>query len=130
MPVVRNMGMADVVGEPAYVDAGPIMAGVAGIKTDAEGAAYWRENAPKLAKQQADYQALKDAVIARRKAIAEAGKPEVTYAMVMDKMLAAKNRDALDVAADWINAIEDGIQKSELTAKYEELQRTMEESQS
>lgn len=113
-----------------YLDPAPIMAGVAGIKTDAEGAAYWRENAPKLAKQQADYQALKDAVIARRKAIAEAGKPEVTYAMVMDKMLAAKNRDALDVAADWINAIEDGIQKSELTAKYEELQRTMEESQS
>ncbi|MCC7184585.1 MAG: phage recombination protein Bet [Rhodocyclaceae bacterium] len=119
-----------------YLDPAPIMAGVANIKTDDEGAKYWKDNAPKLAKQPADYAALKDAVIARRLAIKNEVKPDnnappvVTYASVMDKLLAAKNRDALDVAADWINAIEDGIQKSELTAKYEELQRTMEESQS
>lgn len=124
-----------------YLDPAPIMAGIAKIKTDADGAAYWKEHAPKLAKQQADYQAFKDAVIARRKAIADAEKPaakpapqdgpgEVTFAMVMDKMLAAKNLDALYVAADWINAIEDATQKAELSTKFDELQRTMEESQS
>lgn len=124
-----------------YLDPAPIMAGVAGIQTDSEGLRYWQVNAPKLAKQQADYQALKDAVIDRRKAIADAAKKpeepkkadapgEITFATVMDKMLAAKSQDALNVAADWINAIDDAVQKDELAVKYEELSKQFDEAQS
>lgn len=49
------------------------------------------------------------------------GRPSVTYASVMDRMLAAKNRDALDVACDWVGEVGDPQQRIELTAKYEEL---------
>lgn len=125
-----------------YLDPAPIMAGVAGIKTDEEGAKYWKENAHKLTKQQADYQAFKDAVIAKRKAIADAARPAgtsdhpttnpdpvVTYATVMDMMVKAKNLDALGVAADWIGEVNDEQQRQELSAKYEEFKTEMEASQ-
>lgn len=135
----RDMGPAEVVGHDR-IDIEPILAGVASIKTDDAAATFWKEHAPKFAKQQSDYQRLKDAVIARRLAIKDANtvenKPatdapgEITFAVVMDKMLAAKNLDALYVAADWISAVDDSVQQDELTAKFEELQRTMEESQS
>lgn len=135
----RDMGPAEVV-EEDRVDVEPVIKMVASLKTDEAAATFWRENAPKFAKQQGDYQRLKDAVIARRLAIKEANtvenKPasdapgEITFAIVMDKMLAAKNPDALAVAADWINAIDDAAQKAELNTKFDELQRTMEESQS
>ncbi len=49
------------------------------------------------------------------------GRPTVTYAIVMDKLLAAKNRDALDVAGDWIGEVADPEQRRELGAKYDEL---------
>lgn len=49
----------------------------------------------------------------------EAGsdRPEVTYAFVADKINAAKDRDALDIAADWINSLPED-QRGELTALY------------
>jgi len=51
--------------------------------------------------------------------------PKVTYATVMDKLLKAKNLDALDVAADWIGEVADPEQRVELSAKYEELKGGM-----
>lgn len=139
MDMPRDMGPADVVG-PDALDVEPVIKEVAALKTDEAAAKFWKDNAPKFAKQQRDYQRLKDAVIARRLAIKDANtvenKPatdapgEITFATVMDKMLAAKNLDALYVAADWISAVDDSVQQAELTAKFEELQKTMEESQS
>lgn len=49
------------------------------------------------------------------------GRPTVTYASVMDRMLKAKNRDGLDIAADWIGEVAAPEQRAELTGKYEEL---------
>jgi len=46
---------------------------------------------------------------------------EVTFAKVMDMLVKAKNRDALDVAADWIGEVKDEEQRKELSAKYDEL---------
>jgi hypothetical protein len=51
--------------------------------------------------------------------------PTVTYAVVMDKLVKAKNLDALDVAADWIGEVADPTQRAELSAKYEELKKWM-----
>lgn len=55
-------------------------------------------------------------------ATADQAQPAVTYAGVMDKLLAAKNLDALFVAADWIGEVENEIHRAELTEKFEELQ--------
>lgn len=89
--------------------------------------------------------AFKKAVLARRTAIKEASatdvKPksektapvgtstaaetnppvEITFAKVMDMLVKAKNRDALDVAADWIGEVSDPKQRKELSDKYDEL---------
>lgn len=89
--------------------------------------------------------AFKKAVLARRTAIKEASATDVqpkgekaapagtstspdtnppvkvTFAKVMDMLVKAKNRDALDVAADWIGEVEDEEQRKELSAKYDEL---------
>ncbi len=46
---------------------------------------------------------------------------EITFAKVMDMLVKAKNRDALDVAADWIGEVKDPEQRKELTAKYDQL---------
>lgn len=110
-----------------WMDPTPLLAGVDALKTDDEAAAYWKTNAPKLAKQQADYQTLKDAVIAKRLALKTkpSGAPVVTFAAVMQKMVDAKNEDALSVAADWIGEIADEAQRAELSAKYETLSQTM-----
>ena len=51
----------------------------------------------------------------------DASAPKVTYAVVMEKLIKAKNLDALDVAADWIGEVPDAEQRAELSAKYEEL---------
>jgi hypothetical protein len=52
--------------------------------------------------------------------------PIVTYAAVMEKLIKAKNQDALDVAADWIGEVADPAQRSELSTKYEEFKAKME----
>jgi phage recombination protein Bet len=89
--------------------------------------------------------AFKKAVLARRTAIKEASATDVqpkgekaapagtstapdtnppiemTFAKVMDMLVKAKNRDALDVAADWIGEVNDPEQRKELSAKYDEL---------
>lgn len=56
---------------------------------------------------------------------ASSEKVEVTYASVMDKLLKAKNIDALAVAADWIGEVDDPAQRAELTAKYQQLEAEM-----
>jgi|SRR6185312_8977855 len=110
-----------------YQDPAPIIAAVQSLNTDPEAAAYWKAKAVLFAHQPADYQALKEAVIARRRALAEAPKPlpeerpTVTFASVMDRMLKASNLDALFVAADWISEIADPQQKAELQTKFDEL---------
>jgi phage recombination protein Bet len=127
-----------------WLDPKPILDGVAFIKDDAQGAAYWKQWSIKLVNQKGDYQALKDAVIAKRKALAEALKaaakpeakpegtspdtnpaPKVTFASVMENMTKAKNEDALAVAADWIGEVADPEQRKELSAKYDELLAAM-----
>lgn len=110
-----------------WLDPTPLLAGVDALKTDDEAAAYWKANAPKLAKQQADYQALKDAVIAKRLALKEkpSEAPVVTFATVMQKLVDAKNEDALNIAADWIGEIDDEVQRAELSVKYDSLLAAM-----
>lgn len=139
-----------------YLDPTIFIDGVADLQTDQEAAAYWKEHAQKLTKQPDDYQQLKDAVIARRKAIAAAAstapaaaKPEAatepeakadkpaaataaggpepkTYAQVMDALVKARTPDALDVAAGLIALVVSEEHRTELGAKYEELKKGME----
>lgn len=52
---------------------------------------------------------------------AEPKVPAVTFDSVLKKMLAAKNEDALNVAADWIGEVDDADKRKELGAKYDEL---------
>lgn len=59
------------------------------------------------------------------KATADTAVPKVTYATVMQKMIDAKNEDALNVAADWIGEIADQEQRKELSAKFDELLAAM-----
>ena len=49
----------------------------------------------------------------------------ITYAQVMDGLIAAKNYEQLDSAADLIGEVSDPQQRAELTAKYESLQSFM-----
>ena len=55
--------------------------------------------------------------------------PVVTYAIVMEKLIKAKNLDALDVAADWIGEVADAGQRAELTSKYEGFKVELESKQ-
>jgi len=50
---------------------------------------------------------------------AATGGPVVTFAQVMQKLVAAANADALDDAADWIGEVQDEVQRDELRAKYQ-----------
>lgn len=59
-------------------------------------------------------------------AVAATGGPTVTFAQVMQKLVAAANADALDDAADWIGEVQDEVQRDELRAKYQDRQREME----
>lgn len=52
--------------------------------------------------------------------------PTVTYAVVLDKMIKAKDIDAMGVAADWIGEIADPALRAELSAKYEALKAKLE----
>lgn len=94
------------------------------------------------------YNAFKDAVIARKAALATppAGaevtdvedktvnktpaattaadeKPDMNKAKVLDLMTKAKNAEQLDIAADWIKDLPDQGEKDELNAKYDELKQ-------
>jgi hypothetical protein len=113
--------------------------------TDAEAAAVYQDGLKDIGtKDLAAAANLKAAVIAKRKAIKEASATDVqpkgseapagtstaadtnppiemTFAKVMDMLIKAKNRDALDVAADWIGEVQDPEQRKELSAKYDEL---------
>lgn len=110
-----------------WLDPRPLIDGVASIKTDADGAAYWRENGPRLAKQSEDYQALKTAVVERRKAIkAAAEAPKVkTFAEIMDLINSAETAEALAIAAEWIALITEPDQKEELEACYQSAKEGM-----
>lgn len=52
--------------------------------------------------------------------------PKVTFASVMERLVAAKTMDALDDAADWIGEVPDEQQRNELSAKYKALAAAME----
>lgn len=120
-----------------YLDPAPLIAGVDALTTDAEAAAYWKEHNAKLAKQPADHQALKDAVIERRTSLKtqlgktpartnETDKPVITFAIVMERLIRAKNLDALDVAIDWAAEVADANHRAELSEKYSTLRAAME----
>lgn len=47
--------------------------------------------------------------------------PKKSYADILDLMIKAKNPEALDVAADWINTVTDEAQRLELSQKYDAL---------
>lgn len=145
----RNMGMADVVGTtdaPQASDALRAMAEAAADKGLAAYQEFWKAAGPQNRKLLTPYHEVNKARAAAAdqtrtvdqgaQSTAKAGgdqqqqppatgqsdgRPSVTYASVMDRMLAAKNRDALDVACDWVGEVGDPQQRIELTAKYEEL---------
>jgi len=107
------------------------MAMVPECKTDAEAAKLWADHNGKLAKQPKDHAAFKAAVIAHRTALKNSSAtdvqakpvktdaPEVTYPMVLAKLNAAQNEDALNVAADWINALSDAAEIDQLNNRYD-----------
>lgn len=115
-----------------YVDPKMFMDMIPACKTDAEAAKLWADHNGKLAKQQQDHAAFKAAVIAHRTALKNASAtdvqpkavktdaPEVTYDMVLGKLNDAKNEDALNVAADWINALSDQSEVTSLTLRYDD----------
>ena len=142
IPVSRFMGNADVVNDT--VDVQPYLAGVRETTTDQAAAAYWKEHNGKFAKQPDDHQSFKDAVIAHRKAMKSATVVDqdtgeisskaktavpaattaavaVTYESVLTKLNAAKNEDALNIAMDWANELQDEEQRKLLGARYDEI---------
>lgn len=141
IPVNRFMGAADVVEET--IDVAPYLVGARATKTDAEALAYWKEHNGKFAKQLDDHQSFKDAVAAHRKAMkastvidqdtgeisSKAGAAvktvatpvHVTYESVLAKLNAAMNEDALNVAMDWTNELQDDEQRKLLGARYDDI---------
>ena len=115
-----------------YVNPQMFMDMIPACKTDAEAAKLWADHNGKLAKQQQDHAAFKAAVIAHRTALKNASAtdvqpkavktdaPEVTLDMVLRKINDAKNEDGLNVAADWINALNDPGEVAQLNARYDE----------
>ncbi len=101
-----------------YLDPATVMQGVAALQTDGDAAAYWKAHAPKFTKQPADYQALKDVVIARRKAIAAEQEVRFTFAQVADMIDKAQTLDALELAGDAIENVVSEEQRTELMEKH------------
>lgn len=60
-------------------------------------------------------------VTQKQATVAQAAPVEVTYESVLAKLNAAKNEDALNVAADWINEVENPVNQGLLNARYDEL---------
>ena len=118
--------------QPDYVDPKMFLDMVPECKTDAEAAKLWADHNGKLAKQPQDHAQFKAAVIAHRTALKNASAtdvqpkavktdaPEVTLQLVMDKLNAAKNEDALNVAGDWINALTDPAEVTQCNDRYDE----------
>lgn len=144
IPANRFMGNANVVSDT--VDVAPYLVGARATRTDAEALAYWKEHNSKFAKQLDDHQSFKDAVAAHRKALKNAtvidqetgeisGKDKpaapaaaaviVTYQIVLDKLNAAKNEDALNIAMDWANELQDEEQRKLLGTRYDEILANM-----
>lgn len=105
--------------------------------TDADALAFWNANKAKLTGNKVAYDHFKDEAASHRKALAEArtvdasttvvdkkpaqtDAPKVTFDIVLGKLNDAKNEDALNVAADWINALSDDGEVSRLNARYDE----------
>lgn len=141
----RDMGNADVVGSTPTVTASEALrleAEAAAGKGLAAYQEFWKATGPENRKMLTPYHEANKATAAAAdqartvdqsqqqpatdaaaKPAAEstpAGGPAVTYAIVMDKLIKAKNLDALDVACDWIGEVADPEQRAELIAKYEE----------
>lgn len=145
----RDMGAAQVVpdGAPTASDELRQAARDAAAKGVAAYQVFWKATGPENRRMlQADHEDNKTTAIAADQkrtvdtpaaepattgataepaAPASTGAPVVTYAVVMDKLIKAKNLDALDVAADWIGEVPDPGQRTELSAKYEELKKGM-----
>lgn len=126
-----DMGKADVV-EPAAPTASQALIDQAN-KAAAGGAAsyqkFWsdtgKDNRKLLAGEHERLKAEAEAVdkartVEQPKAQAAAPTGEVTAADVLAKLDAAANEDALNVAADWINAITDNEQVKALNKRYDE----------
>lgn len=101
--------------------------GLAVIRASKDMAAYEAFKATVTAHGKALKNAPTDVVDKNEKAAAQAVQaaseqaPEMTLAKVMDMLTKAKNRDALDVAADWIGGVKDPAHRAELSAKYDAL---------
>ena len=144
MPVNRFMGNAEVVSDT--VDVQPYLVGARETKTDSEALSYWKEHNGKFSKQLDDHQSFKDVVASHRKAMknaaattidqdtgeisgkAKAAAPaaaaaavEVTYESVLSRLNAAKNEDALNIAMDWANELQDEEQRKLLGVRYDEI---------
>jgi hypothetical protein len=114
-----------------YVDPRMLMDMIADCKTDAEAAKLWATHNGKLAKQPQDHAAFKAAIVAHRTALKEASAtdvqdkttktdaPEITYAIVLDKLNKAQNEDALNIAAEWINTLQNPTDVEVLNARFD-----------
>lgn len=140
-PANKHMGN---VTELVQVD--PLIAEALLTKTDEAALQFWRDKSKLLEKQPEDYERLKLAIADHRRKLraantvdaappppAEAPPPApapaaaeaVTFAKVMDMLVKAANIDALAVAADWIGEVPDPQHRTELTAKFNELNKKM-----
>lgn len=140
-PANKHMGTID---ELVKVDL--LIADALLTKTDEAALQFWRDKSKLLEKQPQDYERLKSAIADHRRKMreartvdaappppAEAPPPApapaaaeaVTFAKVMDMLVKATNIDALAVAADWIGEVPDPAHRTELTAKFNELNTKM-----
>jgi phage recombination protein Bet len=130
----KNMGNAEVI-VPEADDELITEASVAAARGMAAYQAFWQAtgagNRKSLANHHENFKAAAVAADKERTVSppppADAGRPEVTYASVLEKMLKAANMDALGVAADWIGEVNNPGQRAELSNKYEELATSLSE---
>lgn len=105
--------------------------------SDADTLAFWNLHKAKLVGNKVAYDHFKDQAALHRKALAEnrtvdasttvvdknpikTDAPEISYSIVLTKINDAKNEDALNVAADWINALDDPKEVAALNTRYDE----------
>lgn len=131
-PITKDMGMAEVVQQaPVFYDQLQFDTNFTawkkaieqGKKTPDALIATVESKAPLTEAQKAAIRSIQRPADASQASSAKPSQStgEITYAQVLDKLQAAKDADALDIAADWIKSVSGDEMQTELIEKYEAL---------
>lgn len=124
--IPRNMGTVEVVELPQGLVEQAEAAAAGGVASYQK---FWSETGPEnrklLAGQHGNFKqtaidADRSRTVDTKETPVKTDAPEVTLQLVLDKLNAAKNEDALNVAGDWINALSDPSEVAQCSDLYDQ----------